>query len=245
MAGVTPNQSAIQTALRTFLIGVLPDNTPVVAGQINRVAEPLTGDFAVFWPISRNRLAWNIDSYVDAVFTGSIAGNTLDITAVNPQYNGQIAVGLYIFGVGITDGTKVTGFGTGVGGIGTYTVSGAPQTVASETIAAGSAGLLQKTEVVFQVDVHGNASSDNSQIIATAFFDDIAQRYFQPETTGVAPLYCSDPRQMVFWNGESQAEDRYIIDVHLQVNATVLFSQQFAQAVSVQVISVEAEYPVA
>lgn len=57
---------------------------------------------------------------------GGLAGNTLTITAVT---SGELHVGDVIAGVGITPGTTITAFGTGVGGVGTYTVSGAAQLV--------------------------------------------------------------------------------------------------------------------
>lgn len=242
MASVTLTQDAIQTALVAFLNAALP-GVPAVEGQDNRVPEPMQGDYIVFWTILRNRLAWNIDQYIDGVFTGSIAGTTLTITAVDPGFAGRLAVGLAIYGVGLADGTIITALQSGTGGTGTYTVS-VSQTVGSETIAAGTAGLLQKTEVVLQLDVHGPSSADNAQIISTAMFDDVGYDLFDPATTGVAPLYADAPRQIPFVNGESQYETRYIVDCHLQADIAVIFGQQFADAVGVDVISVDATYPV-
>jgi hypothetical protein len=65
-----------------------------------------------------------------AVFTGSISGTTLNVTAVA---SGTIYAGSYITGTGVTAGTYITANGTGTGGTGTYTVS-ASQTVGSTTI---------------------------------------------------------------------------------------------------------------
>jgi hypothetical protein len=62
--------------------------------------------------------------------TGSIAATTLDVTSVG---SGLVRVGMAIDGTGVTAGTTITAFGTGNGGIGTYTVSVA-QTVSSTTI---------------------------------------------------------------------------------------------------------------
>ncbi len=63
-------------------------------------------------------------------FTGAISGTTLTVSAVA---SGAIQLGQTISGSGVTAGTTITGFGTGVGGVGTYTVS-ASQTVTSETL---------------------------------------------------------------------------------------------------------------
>jgi hypothetical protein len=47
----------ILTALRTFLLGILPVGTAVVQGQPNRVAEPGVADFVVMTPLDRAPLA--------------------------------------------------------------------------------------------------------------------------------------------------------------------------------------------
>lgn len=67
-------------------------------------------------------------SSVDFAGTASISGNTLTISAVtcgSVSINGTVAL------PGAAQGTYVTAFGTGTGGVGDYTISGAPQTVAS------------------------------------------------------------------------------------------------------------------
>lgn len=65
-----------------------------------------------------------------AVFTGSITGTTLTVSAVT---SGTIAVGQNLIGSGVTAGTTITALGTGTGGTGTYTVS-ATQNVGSESM---------------------------------------------------------------------------------------------------------------
>ncbi|MEE2977534.1 MAG: DUF3383 domain-containing protein [Pseudomonadota bacterium] len=65
-----------------------------------------------------------------AAFTGAISGTTLTVSAVSA---GTIAVGQQLAGTGIAAGTVVTGFLTGTGGTGTYTVNNT-QTVASESM---------------------------------------------------------------------------------------------------------------
>ncbi len=70
-----------------------------------------------------------------AVFTGSISGTTLTVTAMN---SGIIVIGQNITGGGvpaISGPLSITGLGTGQGGVGTYTVSSST-TVGSGTIFA-------------------------------------------------------------------------------------------------------------
>jgi hypothetical protein len=73
---------------------------------------------------------------IGATFTGSISGTTLTVTGIS---SGAIAVGQTLSGVGVIDGTTITGFLTGAGGnvneTGTYTLSQS-QTVASGTLNA-------------------------------------------------------------------------------------------------------------
>ena len=81
-----------------------------------------------------------------ATFTGSIATTTLTVTEMLSGDN--IAVGMFIdSSTSLTNGTYITAFGTGSGGIGTYTVS-ASQTVASATIIGSGNALLQNPSVM-------------------------------------------------------------------------------------------------
>lgn len=69
-----------------------------------------------------------------AIFTGSVAGNVLNVSAVS---QGALAVGQVLADTtdALASGTQITEFLTGAGGTGTYAVS-VPQTVASETMTA-------------------------------------------------------------------------------------------------------------
>jgi hypothetical protein len=48
---------------------------------------------------------------------------------------------------------------------------------------------------------------------------------------------------MPFSTGEQQVDIRWIVDLELQVNQTVVVPQQFADTVEVGLINVEATYP--
>jgi hypothetical protein len=62
---MTPSitETHLLTALRTFLLGVLPAGWDVVRGQANRVAEPGTLNYVVMTPTGRKRLATNVDTF--------------------------------------------------------------------------------------------------------------------------------------------------------------------------------------
>lgn len=75
-----------------------------------------------------------LSNNASAEFTAAISGTTMTVSAVT---SGTIFVGAVITGTGVTAGTRITAYGTGTGGTGTYTVS-ASQTVSSTTITSAS-----------------------------------------------------------------------------------------------------------
>jgi hypothetical protein len=103
-------------------------------------------------PASATATVFDLDTTVTDSFVGSIAGNTLTITAVN---SGFVLVGMTITGTGIAAGTVITAFGSGNGGIGTYTVNGQPQTVSSTTIVGVPAISIQAGDIL-QVGLDGS-----------------------------------------------------------------------------------------
>jgi hypothetical protein len=94
-----------------------------------------------------------------------------------------------------------------------------------------------------QIDVHGPASGDNAQIISTLWRDEFATSYFDASTIDAQALYASDPRQMAFINAESQFEDRWAVDLSMQVNQVVQLDQQFADHLVTGLIDVDVVYP--
>lgn len=67
---------------------------------------------------------------IGGTFTGSISGTTLTVSSIT---SGDIALGQYLSGSGVTAGTQITQFLTGAGQAGTYQVN-TSQTVNSTTI---------------------------------------------------------------------------------------------------------------
>jgi hypothetical protein len=237
-----PTQSSVQAALRSFLLVVLPGGTEVISGEINRVPEPMPGNFVVMTPIRSKRLRTNIDDTNDVKFTGSISGTLMTVTQVQ---TGAIEVGATVFGVGIADNTIVAGLGTGGGGIGTYNISPS-QTVVSETLSSDAENLEQGSEWTVQLDFHSAdlSAGDMAATASTLFRDDFAMQQFanQDPNYGVVPLLADDPKQMPFLNAENQYEWRWIVEALLQVNTTVSVPQQYADSAVVDVISVDATY---
>jgi hypothetical protein len=81
---------------------------------------------------AQNNLFLDSGSAGDAVFTASISGTTMTVSAVT---SGTIYVGCLITGTGVLANTTITAFVSGTsGGVGVYTVSQNQGTVASTTI---------------------------------------------------------------------------------------------------------------
>jgi hypothetical protein len=239
-ASIGPTQADLQTVLRAFLVGILPDGVEIFEGQDNRVPEPSGNDFVVMTPFRFDRLETNVDSFADVKFVGSITGNTLTVESISL---GQIKVGTPVFGVGVADGTIVKALGSGNGGAGTYILNNI-QAVASENLAGGGKTMVQATMVTVQLDVHGPNASDNVQIISTSFRDSYAVEKFTAINPAVTPLYADNPRQLPFVNAEQQYEYRWSVDAAIQNNQTVTqIPQQFADTLDLDVISVEEAYP--
>lgn len=244
MPTISPTQSNVTAALGKFLEAVLPAGTEVVLAQPNRVPEPLQQNFVVMTPINSPRLATNVDGSADVRFTGSIAGGTMQVVAVQ---SGIIVLGAVVTGPGVAIGTKVTATGTANGGPGTYQVSGS-QNVAQRTLSAGGKTLAKNSEFVVQLDFHSidTTSGDMAQIVSTALRDEYGVNFFaalDPPLNQVVPLYADDPAQRPFSDGEQQVEWRWVLDCHLQADQTITVSQDYADSATVQTKDVSALFP--
>jgi len=73
-------------------------------------------------------------------FTGSMAATTLTVTVLG--VGAPITVGMYVDGSSVTDGTYITAFGTGTGGLGTYTIN--------QSVTASSTAMTAHGNIAFE-----------------------------------------------------------------------------------------------
>ena len=107
-------------------------------------------------------------------------------------------------------------------------------------LVSGSEAVTQAFEVTFQLDFHSANMGDSSDAVvavSTLFRDDIAYQAFAASGLPISPLYADDPKQIPFMNAEQQYETRWVLDAVLQVNAGVVWAQDFmlgAPSVTIQ-----------
>lgn len=126
-AGETPTPEAAQDAF---------DMLNDLLDQWSNESMMVTYKTEIIFPITSGQTQYTIgpNGQIGAVFTGSISGNILTVTAIT---SGAIALGQTLSGTGITTGTTIVAFQSGAGGnineVGTYTLN-ISQNVASTTI---------------------------------------------------------------------------------------------------------------
>jgi len=231
MAVPVPNNSSLQTALRSFLLSVVPAGVEVIEGQDSRVSEPSSTDFIIMTPILRSRLETNFVAWADVAFTGSISGTTLTVSSM--QF-GTILPGSTLWGINVAAGTTII---SGPGGVGSYVVSVA-QSLAPQTLAAGNITLAQPVQVTMQLDIHSANVADAADMaatISTLFRSEIGTNALEAVSLNFDPLYADEPRQVPFQNAEQQWESRWVVDAVMQTTQVVTWPMQFMGAASVTI----------
>lgn len=243
-ATISITETQVFTALAAVLgsFGLAPANPDtvleIIKGQVNRVPEPSGPDFIVMWPVLRERLALNVETVTDSQVTGSITGNVLTVTAVG---KGALVIGaaLWPLNAAAPIATVLRQL-TGVpGALGTYAITPTADAT-SAVLYCGTRQMEEDTSLTVQVDVHGPASLNNVSLLEAQWRSARGCEACAGVGQGIiAPLYSSQPRQLAFENAEQQLENRWSIDLCMQVNPVVTVPQQFADHVEVTVESIE------
>jgi hypothetical protein len=238
-------ETQILTALRGFLLSVLPAPVTVVRGLVNRTPEPSGTDFCVMTPILRERLETNIDSYDSSqdVETLTFAALTLTPTVGDTVVNGTAtATGIVtaVLGLNVTVNRLTKAYFAVGDAVSDTTYIGSVGTVTG--VAYGASTSMQPIKMTVQLDVHGPSSGDNAQIISTLLRDSYGVDQFATSGFDVTPLYASDPRQLPFENAEQQIEERWSIDAVLQCNPVVTVQQQYGNSLAITLVDVQAAY---
>jgi hypothetical protein len=167
--GVTTALNLIQGALRK--INSYQSGEPIAAPDasdcldtLNDLLDSLSTDKQYIFGSNENILSWTANKRLYSIgnptctlvgsqpFTGTIGaafnGQTAtNVLTVNSITSGVVNVGDVIVGTGIAAGTKITSFGSGTGGTGTYNLSTSPGTIAAEAMTSLSQIIAQVTNV--------------------------------------------------------------------------------------------------
>lgn len=81
---------------------------------------------------------------IGAIFNGQTATTVLTVNSIT---SGVFSVGDIILGIGMPANTKITSFGSGTGGTGTYNLSTTPGTIAAEAMTTQSQFIAQITNI--------------------------------------------------------------------------------------------------
>jgi hypothetical protein len=167
--GVTTALNLIQGALRkinSYQSGepiAAPDTTDCL-DTLNDLLDSLSTDKQYIFGSNENILFWTAQKRLYSVgnptctllgsqpFTGTIGASfngqtATSVLTVNSITSGVFNVGDQILGAGLPANTKITSFGTGTGGTGTYNLSTTPGTIAAEAMTSLSSIIAQVTNV--------------------------------------------------------------------------------------------------
>jgi hypothetical protein len=123
-----------------YVYSLTSNLVPTIVGQLGTTTGQVgitdNGTY-VYITDGTNRYCWRIGNPSNAVFTATISGTTLTVTAMT---NGVITTGQSLFGLLVTPGTVITGYGTGSGGVGTYTLNISQTITNAETMNCAPVG---------------------------------------------------------------------------------------------------------
>lgn len=97
----------------------------------------------------------------------------------------------------------------------------------------GTVSLQRNTEYVYQLDCYGPDAPDWADIVAIAWRSMRACDMLAH--TDVTPLYADEPVQLNFVNGERQYEQRFMVNLHVQVNQIVIVEQAFMDRIELTI----------
>jgi hypothetical protein len=98
----------------------------------------------------------------------------------------------------------------------------------------------QGLEIPFQIDCYGKHSGTWASIISTAFQSTYGCNALAPNCE---PLFCNEGRMVQLTNEESQYEERWCLDAHLQYNPVVTAPQQYTDELDLELVDINVRYP--
>ncbi|MFT9026478.1 hypothetical protein [Acetobacter indonesiensis] len=210
----TPQTANITTAIRAFLLAIVPPDTPVQLAQQNRTVAP-SGPFALVTLLNRQPLA-----------TVAQADTATTSRFCLPE---DVTVQVSLFGPGAGNNAQclATLFRTPWACQFFETLTAAQDTPQAET-GLTVADWLANPPSPSNATPHASTATETGSQKATAI-----------TPARIAPLYTSAPRQAPFISGERQFEEHWLLDLHCQVNTLLTLPTIMAPAASVALVQAE------
>lgn len=139
------------------------------AGTASLSDTTLFGEKALDLATATGTRVTGTSSAANSTASGTTSSISTTVLTVGGTVTGTFGIGQVLTGTGVTGGTKIIAFGTGIGGAGTYTVD-TSQTVASTAITGTGSGDVHKVLATLTATAAGTVTNagtfDNSTITA-------------------------------------------------------------------------------
>lgn len=200
-----PVTAAATTALRAFLLAILPPETPVLLARQNRMAAP-DGPFALMTVLLHQPLATSATRYTA---TSRIILQQQDMTVQVSLFGPEAADNLHRISTLFQNGWAAEFF--------TAFHQHGPPPPAACLASPGAPPLSPVPALALAL-----APAPKPAPAASALP--------HPAPPRIAPLYAGSARQIPFINGERQYEAQWQIDLHLQASFSLTLPQPMASA---------------
>lgn len=91
-------------------------------------------------------------------------------------------------------------------------------------ITVGNITYTIPTEYIIQLDFVGNNAASQASAVFATFTTNYVYQLFP---SGIKPLYAQDARQMPLIDGETNYNQRWMLDVHIQYNPDLALPQEY------------------
>lgn len=234
-ASLPPVTAATTTALRAFLLAVLPPDTPVLLARQNRMAAPI-GPFALMTVLLHQRIATSATRYMA---TSRVILQQQEITVQVSLFgqgaadNAQALSALFQNGWAAEFFTAFAQNPTLTSSVTPGPLTPGPLTPGPVTPGPANPSFFPATSSLPPASLPASLSAAPSAVPPACALSASTPPASQPASAPsprIAPLYAGSARQIPFVNGERQYEEQWQIDLHLQASFALTLPQPMASA---------------
>lgn len=112
-----------------------------------------------------------------------------------------------------------------------------------EDTAPENISMLAPAQMMVQVDIFGEQAFNVASIIEATWRSTWGCETLAGLNSLMQPLYADEPRQLAFIDSNQQYEDRWSVDLNLQINQSISIPQEFSDTLTVELIEIDSTYP--